>query len=102
VPLVVCDEPTSALDVSIQARILDLLTELQERTGVSYLFISHDLAVVRRVSHRIGVLYDGELVELKAADELFEDAEHPYSRRLVSAALALRGEPAGRPSDLAV
>ena len=90
VPLVICDEPTSALDVSIQARILDLLVELQERTGVSYLFISHDLAVVRRVSHRIGVLHDGELVELKEADELFEAPEHPYTRRLVGAAQALR------------
>ena len=90
VPLVICDEPTSALDVSIQARILDLLAELQERTGVSYLFISHDLAVVRRISHRIGVLYDGELVELKQADEIFEAAEHPYTRSLVDSALALR------------
>jgi len=90
VPLVICDEPTSALDVSIQARILDLLAELQERTGVSYLFISHDLAVVRRISHRIGVLYDGELVEIKPADEIFEAAEHPYTRSLVDSALALR------------
>ncbi|HTW12972.1 MAG TPA: ABC transporter ATP-binding protein [Solirubrobacteraceae bacterium] len=90
VPLVICDEPTSALDVSIQARILDLLAELQERTGVSYLFISHDLAVVRRISHRIGVLYDGKLVELKPADEIFESAEHPYTRSLVESALALR------------
>jgi peptide/nickel transport system ATP-binding protein len=90
VPLVVCDEPTSALDVSIQARILELLTELQQRTGVSYLFISHDMAVVRQVSDRIGVLYDGELVELKPADELFESAEHPYTKQLVQAAVELR------------
>jgi peptide/nickel transport system ATP-binding protein len=89
VPLVICDEPTSALDVSSQARLLDLLTELQERSGVSYLFISHDLAVVRQVSDRIGVLYDGELVELKAADEIFERPEHPYTRSLVDSALAL-------------
>jgi len=90
VPLVICDEPTSALDVSSQARLLDLLTELQERTGVSYLFISHDLAVVRQVSDRIGVLYDGELVELKDADEIFERPEHPYTQSLVDSALSLR------------
>jgi peptide/nickel transport system ATP-binding protein len=90
VPLVICDEPTSALDVSSQARLLDLLTELQERSGVSYLFISHDLAVVRQVSDRIGVLYDGELVELKAADEIFERPEHPYTQSLVDSALSLR------------
>ncbi len=90
VPLVICDEPTSALDVSSQARLLDLLTELQQRTAVSYLFISHDLAVVRQISDRIGVLLDGELVELKAAEEIFERPEHPYTRSLVESALALR------------
>jgi peptide/nickel transport system ATP-binding protein len=94
VPLVICDEPTSALDVSSQARLLDLLAELQERTGVSYLFISHDLAVVRQVSDRIGVLYDGELVELETADEIFSRPEHPYTRSLVDSALALRRAPA--------
>jgi peptide/nickel transport system ATP-binding protein len=96
VPLVICDEPTSALDVSSQARLLDLLTELQERSGVSYLFISHDLAVVRQVSDRIGVLYDGELVELKAADEIFTRPEHPYTQSLVDSALSLRRPKAGR------
>jgi peptide/nickel transport system ATP-binding protein len=90
VPLVICDEPTSALDVSSQARLLDLLAELQDRTGVSYLFISHDLAVVRQVSDRIGVLHDGELVELKAADAIFTEPEHWYTRSLVNSALALR------------
>jgi peptide/nickel transport system ATP-binding protein len=94
VPLVICDEPTSALDVSSQARLLDLLAELQERTGVSYLFISHDLAVVRQVSDRIGVLYDGELVELKTAEEIFSRPEHPYTKSLVDSALALRRTPA--------
>ena len=94
VPLVICDEPTSALDVSSQARLLDLLTELQERTGVSYLFISHDLAVVRQVADRIAVLYNGELVELKPADQVFERPEHPYTQSLVDSALALR-----RPTD---
>ncbi len=95
VPLVICDEPTSALDVSSQARLLELLAELQARTGASYLFISHDLAVVRQVSDRVGVLYDGELVELKDADHIFERPEHPYTRALVSSALSLR-RPAGR------
>jgi peptide/nickel transport system ATP-binding protein len=90
VPLVICDEPTSALDVSSQAGLLDLLSELQERTGVSYLFISHDLAVVRQVSDRIGVLFDGELVELKAAEEVFTQPEHPYTQSLVDSALSLR------------
>jgi peptide/nickel transport system ATP-binding protein len=90
VPLVICDEPTSALDVSSQARLLDLLAELQDRTGVSYLFISHDLAVVRQVSDRIGVLYDGELVELKGAEEIFTEPAHPYTRSLVDSALSLR------------
>ena len=90
VPLVICDEPTSALDVSSQARLLDLLAELQERTGVSYLFISHDLAVVRQVSDRIGVLYDGELVELAGAEQVFTEPEHPYTQSLVDSALSLR------------
>ena len=94
VPLVICDEPTSALDVSSQARLLDLLAELRERTGVAYLFISHDLAVVRQVSDRIGVLYDGELVEVKDADDIFTKPEHPYTQSLVDSALALR-----RPAD---
>jgi peptide/nickel transport system ATP-binding protein len=96
VPLVICDEPTSALDVSIQARILGLLTDLQRRTGVSYLFISHDLAVVRQVSDRVGVLHDGELVELKPADEIFTRPEHPYTKSLVESALSLRSGYADR------
>jgi peptide/nickel transport system ATP-binding protein len=94
VPLVICDEPTSALDVSSQARLLDLLAELRERTGVAYLFISHDLAVVRQVSDRIAVLYDGELVEVKDADGIFTEPAHPYTKSLVDSALALR-----RPGD---
>ncbi|WP_375388127.1 ATP-binding cassette domain-containing protein [uncultured Amnibacterium sp.] len=89
-PLVVCDEPTSALDVSVQRQVLDLLVELQERTGVSLLFISHDLAVVRRLSHRIGVLHEGRLVELDDADRVFEQPRHAYTASLVEAAVSLR------------
>jgi len=91
-PLVVCDEPTSALDVSVQARVLDLLVELQERTGVSYLFITHDLAVVRRIAHRVAVLNGGRIVETGAVDDVLGDPQHPYSASLVQAARSLRGE----------
>ena len=91
-PLVVCDEPTSALDVSVQARVLDLLIDLQERTGVSYLFITHDLAVVRRIAHRVAVLNGGRLVETGPVDDVLGDPRHPYSASLVGAARSLRGE----------
>jgi peptide/nickel transport system ATP-binding protein len=100
VPLVICDEPTSALDVSTQARILGLLTDMQRRTGVSYLFISHDLAVVRQISDRVGVLRDGELVELKPADEIFTRPEHPYTKSLVDSALSMRRGHADRAAVL--
>jgi peptide/nickel transport system ATP-binding protein len=83
--LVVCDEPVSDLDVSVQAAILNLFHDLRERHGVSYLFISHDLAVVRYVADRFGVMYLGQLVEVAPADALLEPPNHPYTEALVSA-----------------
>jgi peptide/nickel transport system ATP-binding protein len=81
----VCDEPTSALDVSVQAQILNLMSELQSRLGLTYLFISHNLAVVSHVADRIGVMYLGRLVEIADADELFARPKHPYTRMLLDA-----------------
>lgn len=83
--LVICDEAVSALDVSIQAQIIDLLAGLQKDLGLSMLFISHDLSVVREVSHRVMVLYLGRIVELATRDAIYEDARHPYTRALISA-----------------
>jgi peptide/nickel transport system ATP-binding protein len=82
---IVCDEPTSALDVSVQAQILNLMAELQERLGLTYLFISHNLAVVRHMAHRIGVMYLGRLVEVQESDRLFTQPRHPYTRLLIDA-----------------
>ena len=82
---IVCDEPTSALDVSVQAQILNLMRDLQDEFGLTYLFISHDLSVVRHMAGRIGVLYLGRLAEVAEGKRLFTDPRHPYSRMLLDA-----------------
>jgi oligopeptide/dipeptide ABC transporter ATP-binding protein len=82
---IVCDEPVSSLDVSVQARIINLLMDLQKKSELSYLFISHDLSVVRHISNRIAIMYLGQIVETAATDDLFANATHPYSIALLSA-----------------
>jgi peptide/nickel transport system ATP-binding protein len=80
---IVCDEPTSALDASIQAQVLNTMADLQEEFGLTYLFISHDLSVIRHISDRVAVMYLGQLVELAETDELFENPQHPYTEALL-------------------
>ena len=92
--LIVCDEPTSALDVSVQAQILNLMKELQQRKGLSYLFITHNIAVIEFLADEVAVMYLGRIVEHGSVSEVLEDPKHPYTRALLSAVPVM--DPAAR------
>lgn len=83
--LIICDEAVSALDVTIKAQVINLLMDLQSELGLSYLFISHDMAVVERISHRVAVMYLGQIVEIGSREDIFEKPQHPYTKKLLAA-----------------
>jgi ABC-type oligopeptide transport system ATPase subunit len=95
--LVILDEPTSALDVSIQAQILNLLQDLQERLSLTYVFISHDMGVVRYLADRVAVMYRGRMVEMGPVERIFEAPQHEYTKSLLRA--VLQPDPSGRASN---
>ena len=95
---IVCDEAVAALDVSIQAQVVNLMMDLQEEMGLAYLFISHDMAVVERISHRVAVMYLGEIVEIGPRQAVFENPQHPYTRKLMAAVPI--ADPAKRKTEL--